>query len=81
MLFLIETSKTLIKKLRIKLPDEFLKKWILSSNKEAMTEFGIKDTNQFELLDSVGGRYSIWSSMSLPAIVEMGWDGFKELLL
>ena len=52
----------------------------ISSNKEAMTEFGIKDTNQFELLDSVGGRYSIWSSMSLPAIVEMGWDGFKEFL-
>ena len=52
----------------------------ISSNKEAMTEFGIKDVNQFEILDSVGGRYSIWSSISLPAIVDMGWKSFKEFL-
>ena len=52
----------------------------ISSNKEAMTEFGIKDTNQFELLDSVGGRYSIWSSISLPSIVDMGWKGYEEFL-
>ena len=52
----------------------------ISSNKEAMTEFGIQDANQFEILDSVGGRYSIWSSISLPAIVDMGWKGFEEFL-
>jgi len=52
----------------------------ISSNKEAMTEFGIKDSNQFEILDSIGGRYSIWSSISLPAIVDMGWKGFEEFL-
>ncbi|MDA7602088.1 hypothetical protein N8791_06060 [Gammaproteobacteria bacterium] len=52
----------------------------ISSNKEAMTEFGIKDTNQFELLDSVGGRYSIWSSMCLPGIVDIGWKGYEEFL-
>ena len=33
-----EISKTLIKKLKLKLPDQFLKKWILSSNKEAKQE-------------------------------------------
>ena len=33
-----DISKTLIKKLKIKLPDNFLKKWILSSNKEAKKE-------------------------------------------
>ena len=33
-----EISKTLIKKLRLKLPDQFLKKWILSSNKKAKQE-------------------------------------------
>jgi glucose-6-phosphate isomerase len=52
----------------------------ISSNTEGMTEFGIQDANQFEILDSVGGRYSIWSSMSLPAIVEMGWKGYEEFL-
>jgi trigger factor len=38
-----DISKTLIKKIRIKLPDEFLKKWILSSNKEAKKEDIDKD--------------------------------------
>ena len=52
----------------------------ISSNKEAMTEFGIQDANQFEILDSVGGRYSIWSSISLPAIVNMCWKGFEKFL-
>ena len=33
-----EVSSTLIKKLKLKLPDAFLKKWILSSNKEATKE-------------------------------------------
>ena len=33
-----EIFKTLIKKLRLKLPDQFLKKWILSSNKKAKQE-------------------------------------------
>tara|TARA_B100001093_G_scaffold515296_1_gene591325 strand:- start:2080 stop:3435 length:1356 start_codon:yes stop_codon:yes gene_type:complete len=33
-----EVSSTLIKKLKLKLPDTFLKKWILSSNKEATKE-------------------------------------------
>ena len=52
----------------------------ISSNKDGMTEFGIQDANQFEILDSIGGRYSIWSSISLPAIVDMGWKGFEEFL-
>jgi glucose-6-phosphate isomerase len=52
----------------------------ISSNKEEMQEFGIKDVNQFEVLDSIGGRYSIWSSISLPAIVDMGWTKYKEFL-
>ena len=50
----------------------------ISSNKKGMTEFGIKDTNQFAILDSVGGRYSMWSSISLPAIIDMGWKNFEE---
>jgi|TARA_B110000116_G_scaffold233000_1_gene216685 glucose-6-phosphate isomerase len=50
----------------------------ISSNKKGMTEFGIKDTNQFQILDSVGGRYSIWSSISLPGIIDMGWQNFED---
>ena len=37
-IFKTEVTKTIIKKLKLKLPDEFLKKWILSSNKESTKE-------------------------------------------
>ena len=37
-IFKKEVSKNIIKKLKLKLPDEFLKKWILTSNKEATVD-------------------------------------------
>ena len=52
----------------------------ISSNKEGMNKFGIKENNQFDLLDSIGGRYSIWSSVSFPAIFDMSWQGFEQFL-
>ena len=52
----------------------------VSSNKEGMNKFGIKENNQFDLLDSIGGRYSIWSSVSFPAIFDMSWQGFEQFL-
>jgi len=52
----------------------------VSSNKNGMKKFGIREKNQFDLLDSIGGRYSIWSSVSLPAIFDMGWEGFEQFL-
>ena len=50
----------------------------ISCNSEKMKKFGIKTSNQFEILDSLGGRYSIWSSMILPALVDLGWNGFED---
>ncbi len=52
----------------------------ISANASAMTEFGIKDTNQFLLLDSLGGRFSLWSSISLPAFVNADYESYLELL-
>ena len=52
----------------------------VSSNKDGMKKFGIREENQFYLLDSIGGRYSIWSSVSLPAIFDMSWQGFEQFL-
>ena len=52
----------------------------VSSNKDGMKKFGIREENQFNLLDSIGGRYSIWSSISLPAIFDMSWQGFEQFL-
>ena len=42
-----EISTTLIKKLKIKLPDNFLKKWILSSNKKAKKESIEKEYDRY----------------------------------
>lgn len=50
----------------------------ISSNKKGMSDFGIKESNQFTILDSLGGRYSIWSSISLPAILGNGLEAFEE---
>ena len=52
----------------------------ISANESAMTDFGITKANQFLLLDSLGGRYSIWSSISLPAFVNADYDSYLDLL-
>ena len=52
----------------------------ISSNSAAMTEFGIKKENQFQILESLGGRFSIWSPISLPSFISNGEDKYVELL-
>jgi len=52
----------------------------LSTNTEAVTEFGIDSANMFEFWDWVGGRYSLWSAIGLPIAVAIGMDRFEELL-
>ena len=52
----------------------------ISSNTLAMDNFGIKKSNQFSILDSLGGRFSIWSSVSLPAFVNSGYESYLKLL-
>jgi len=52
----------------------------ISANSSAMTKAGIKATNQFHLQESLGGRFSIWSSISLPAFVNSSYESYLELL-
>ena len=52
----------------------------ISANASAMTEFGIKKDNQFLLLDSLGGRFSIWSSISLPAFANGDYQSYLDFL-
>jgi len=52
----------------------------VSSNMLAMTDYGIKKKNQFELLDSLGGRLSLWSSVSLPSFVNSDFENYQSLL-
>ncbi len=52
----------------------------VSSNVSSMNSYGIKKSNQFQVLDSLGGRFSIWSSMSLPAFINSNFSSYVELL-
>jgi len=52
----------------------------LSTNQDAVVEFGIDPANMFELWDWVGGRYSLWSAIGLSIATVIGMDHFEELL-
>jgi glucose-6-phosphate isomerase len=52
----------------------------LSTNRDAVTEFGIDPSHMFEFWDWVGGRYSLWSAIGLSIAVVIGMDHFEELL-
>jgi len=52
----------------------------LSTNTEAVTEFGISSDNMFEFWDWVGGRYSLCSAIGLPVMISVGPDHFNQML-
>jgi glucose-6-phosphate isomerase len=52
----------------------------LSTNKTAVSAFGINPDNMFEFWDWVGGRYSVTSAIGLSVALYIGFDHFKQLL-
>jgi glucose-6-phosphate isomerase len=52
----------------------------VSTNAEAVSEFGIDTDNMFAIWDWVGGRYSLWSAIGLPIALYVGMDNFERLL-
>ena len=52
----------------------------LSTNEQAVAEFGIDTANMFEFWDWVGGRYSLWSAIGLSIACVIGMERFEELL-
>ncbi|MFC1602973.1 glucose-6-phosphate isomerase [Pseudomonadota bacterium] len=52
----------------------------VSTNTEAVSEFGIDPANMFGFWDWVGGRYSLWSAIGLPIAIAVGMEHFEELL-
>ncbi len=54
--------------------------YAISANVSSMSAYGINKSNQFQVLDSLGGRFSIWSSISLPAFINSNFDSYLELL-
>ena len=52
----------------------------LSTNEQAVKQFGIAVDNMFEFWDWVGGRYSLCSAIGLPIMISIGPDNFFDLL-
>jgi glucose-6-phosphate isomerase len=52
----------------------------VSTNAEAVSEFGIDVMNMFGFWDWVGGRYSMDSAIGLSTMIAVGPDGFHDML-
>ncbi|HSQ25776.1 MAG TPA: glucose-6-phosphate isomerase [Anaerolineales bacterium] len=52
----------------------------ISTNTQAVSQFGIDSRNMFEFWDWVGGRYSLWSAIGLSIALYLGMERFEELL-
>ena len=69
----------------------FAKRWLgdlpvadhmiaLSTNAQAVGEFGIDTNNMFPFWDWVGGRFSVWSAIGMPIALTYGFDVFQDFL-
>jgi glucose-6-phosphate isomerase len=52
----------------------------LTASPEKAIEFGVDETRILPFAETVGGRYSLWSSIGFPAALAIGWDSFETLL-
>lgn len=52
----------------------------VSSNINAVLNFGIDKKNVFPMWNWVGGRFSLWSAVGLSISLSVGFDNFKRLL-
>ncbi|SMQ74173.1 glucose-6-phosphate isomerase [Altererythrobacter xiamenensis] len=52
----------------------------LTASPEKAVEWGVDETRVLPFSESVGGRYSIWSSIGFPVALAVGWDEFSAML-
>jgi glucose-6-phosphate isomerase len=52
----------------------------LTAAPERALEFGVDETRILPFAESVGGRYSLWSSIGFPVALALGWEAFETLL-
>ncbi|WP_158839477.1 glucose-6-phosphate isomerase [Polaribacter sp. L3A8] len=52
----------------------------VSTNLEAVDNFGIDKGNVFPMWNWVGGRFSLWSGVGLSISLSVGFDNYKQLL-
>ncbi|MXO64758.1 glucose-6-phosphate isomerase [Altericroceibacterium endophyticum] len=52
----------------------------LTASPEKAVEWGVDETRILPFAESVGGRYSLWSSIGFPVALGVGWEDFAAML-
>ena len=52
----------------------------LTASPEKAVEWGVDETRVLPFSESVGGRYSLWSSIGFPIALAVGWSEFAAML-
>ncbi|WP_340586217.1 glucose-6-phosphate isomerase [Erythrobacter alti] len=52
----------------------------LTAAPEKAVEWGVDETRILPFAESVGGRYSLWSSIGFPVAIAVGWEDFQAIL-
>lgn len=60
--------------------DPFGRVIALTADPDKALEFGVDETRILPFAETVGGRYSLWSSIGFSAALALGWDAFENLL-
>lgn len=60
--------------------DPYGKVIALTASQDKAIEWGVDETRILPFSETVGGRYSLWSSIGFPAALALGWDAFESLL-
>ncbi len=63
-----------------KVEDPYGRVIALTAAPEKAMEWGVDETRILPFAESVGGRYSLWSTIGFPAALGLGWDTFEQLL-
>ena len=59
--------------------DPFGRVVALTASPEKAIAFGVDETRILPFAETVGGRYSLWSSIGFTAALALGWDAFESL--
>lgn len=52
----------------------------LTAHPAKAIEWGVDETRVLPFMESVGGRYSLWSSIGFPVALALGWEEFGQML-
>ena len=52
----------------------------LTADPDRAVDWGIDETRILPFSETVGGRYSLWSTIGFPVALALGWDAFEAML-